>query len=67
MMSNVAMRKAFAIYDKNKSGYVTKDDLVSGCKAMGVDLTDSDITQLLSRYDGKCLVERVTMCFQGGH
>ena len=59
MMSNVAMRKAFAIYDKNKSGYVTKDDLVSGCKAMGVDLTDHDITQLLSRYGAQCVVEWV--------
>eukprot|EP00042_Codosiga_hollandica_P029023 m.157220 g.157220 ORF g.157220 m.157220 type:complete len:783 (+) comp52948_c0_seq1:55-2403(+) len=49
MLSNVAIRKAFALYDKKKLGFISREDLLGGLRAMGVDAQDSEVAVLLDR------------------
>lgn len=42
---------AFSVFDRDKNGFITKDELKSAMQLMGETLTDSDLDELLKATD----------------
>ncbi|CAG2112399.1 unnamed protein product, partial [Medioppia subpectinata] len=45
------LKAAFSVFDIDKNGYITKDELKSAMQLMGETITDRDLDQLLSATD----------------
>lgn len=45
------IKEAFNVFDKDGSGKISKDELRSIMKSLGEDLTDEEITQMISEAD----------------
>lgn len=45
------LRAAFAVFDQDHNGFITRDELRSGLAIMGENLSESDIDDLLNLAD----------------
>ena len=45
------LKAAFMVFDKDKNGYITRDELKSAMQIMGETLTDRDLDELLQTTD----------------